>query len=109
MTKLEDVFDLDLFHQMREEGYIRVQTLDNSTLALANYSEKAQFDRVWNDVTTQCRGLVYDTVTLEVVTRCLKKFHNHNEPEAEHLDLNAPVFVSDKVDGSMICLSLYKD
>jgi len=101
VTQLDEVFDLDLFDRMVNERFVRVQYHPTEPLAIANYTETAVFDKAWNGVTLQCRGLIYNTATLEVVARPFRKFFNHSEGAAPAIGLNAPVTVTDKKDGSL--------
>lgn len=84
-----------------EAGYVRRQDHLTLPLAILNYTHRCQYDRAWNEVTRQCRGLIYDTRTGELVARPWPKFHNYGEHDAETLDLEAPVVVTDKLDGSL--------
>lgn len=77
------------------------QTIYNYTPA-AMYTPGA-FD---NPAVRACRGLIINTVTQDVVARPWAKFFNHGQTEAGDLDLNAPVEVTDKVDGSLGILHL---
>lgn len=77
-------------------GYVRAQHLDG--LAIYNYTDKAQYDRHWNAITTQCRGLIVNPLG-DILARPFPKFFNHNEPEAQ--TPNEPVIITDKMDGSL--------
>lgn len=54
-----------------------------------------------NPTTRTCRGLIVHSTTGRVLARPWAKFVNHGRPEAETLDLAAPVEVTDKLDGSL--------
>lgn len=98
MTHLSDIFDTDLFDQMVEEKYVRVQEHPEFPLRIANYTEKAQWERVWNPVTLACRGLIY-TTDGEIVARPFRKFFNLGETS---VDLGGKeVRVYEKADGSL--------
>lgn len=72
------------------------------SLAILNYTERCQFEAgAWNNVTLQCRGLIYDPDTMEVVARPFRKFFNYGQRGAPELDLGAPASVTDKLDGSL--------
>lgn len=101
MIKLSDIFDVHLLAQRVEEGYVRKQWHPNMELAILNYTEKAAFDSVWDEVTLNCRGLIYEHLTSNVVARPFKKFMNHGQAGAAIFDLNDPVEVTDKKDGSL--------
>lgn len=100
--KLNDLLDVDLLGQMVSDGWVRTQRHPQHTdLAIANYTDRCAYERVWNEVTTQCRGLIWDASTLEVLARPFPKFFNHGEPGAPELAAHTPVEVTDKLDGSL--------
>jgi RNA ligase len=70
-------------------------------LAIYNYTEKAAYDRVWNDVTRQCRGLIADIMTAAVIARPFPKFFNYGEHDEATLSLDETVTITDKMDGSL--------
>jgi RNA ligase len=92
--------DLEELAAMVEQGYVRRVVHPRGHLALYNYSEKTTYEGVWNDTTRQCRGIILD-LSGNVVARPFSKFHNYGEPNAPDLDLDIPVIVTDKLDGSM--------
>lgn len=96
---LFDLFSEELFNEMKEKGYIREQTSPFGDFFILNYTEKAQFERVWNEVTLNCRGLIIDDNNF-VVARPFPKFFNLGEGEIQ-FDMDAPVVVTDKMDGSL--------
>ena len=100
MAYLNDLFDLNLFREMLERKFVRVQTSTDGKLSIANYSELAQFDRAWNEVTLNCRGLIYDTETLEVVARGFKKFFNWDD-SSQPFPPTGPCLRMPKMDGSL--------
>jgi RNA ligase len=101
MIKLGELLDPDLLAEMLEQGYVRRQAHPSLPLSILNYSEKAAYEVVWNPVTLQCRGLIYNHDTEEIVARPLRKFFNWGQVGAPELDIQAPAIVTDKVDGSM--------
>ena len=101
MTIVRDLFSPKLLAEMRKQGYIREQSHPTDPLGILNYTEKATFDRVWNEVTTTCRGLVYDRLNGEVLARPFRKFFNYGEPGAELGSADERVIVTDKIDGSL--------
>lgn len=110
---LQEVAPYDLLARMIDEGYVRTQTHPSyPELAILNYSEKAQFDRLWNEATNVCRGLVVASdggrlsPDSRVVARGFNKFHNLNtEYVPETMEANLPQgevpLVTTKLDGSM--------
>jgi RNA ligase len=100
--KLTELLDRDLLDEMLAGGYIRTRFHPTLPLQIFNYAEKAQYERVWNEVTRTCRGLIVDTVSGEVVARPFPKFFNHGEEVGGvGLDTSGPVCVTDKLDGSL--------
>lgn len=100
MVTLADLFDPALLSTMVCEGYVRVQHHPSAPLKAYNYTEKSQFEGVWNPVTLTCRGLITDLDGM-VVARPFPKFFNHGQPGAPDLGLDTPVRVTDKADGSL--------
>lgn len=101
MVKLNEILDVKLLANMLGDGYVRAQTHPDCTYMIYNYTEKTAYEGVWNDVTRQCRGLIVDYVTSDVVARPFRKFFNYGQAGAPDLDLNARVTVTDKADGSL--------
>lgn len=86
-----------------EKGYIteRVHPV-HPEVKIFNYTQECQFDRLWDEVTMNCRGLILNTETNEVLARPFKKFFNYDE----HLNLGLSLpleepHVLDKMDGSL--------
>ncbi|MEV4127127.1 RNA ligase [Nocardia sp. NPDC049707] len=103
MVHIEQLIDPTLLSDMIEQGYVRVQTHPNYPYRILNYTDQAQYDRVWNEATLQCRGLIIDQ-NGTVLARPFRKFFNDSEHQGENLpplDLDAPVEVTDKLDGSL--------
>lgn len=84
-----------------DAGFVRINVhLEDDELWIANYTEKAVFERRWNKVTLNCRGLIFNAFG-DIIARPFPKFFNYDEPECPPIDLDAPVVVSDKMDGSL--------
>ncbi|GGM74098.1 RNA ligase [Dactylosporangium sucinum] len=98
---IDELCDPALLTAMVSGGYIRTQRHPALPLLIHNYTEKAQYDNVWNPATLACRGLVVSAVTGTVLARPFAKFFNHGQPGAPELDLDGPVSVTDKADGSL--------
>lgn len=91
--------------KMIEQKYVSAQKHPEADLYIYNYTQNAQFDNVWNNVTLNCRGLILDG-DFNVVARPFKKFFNYEEYlEKPHLQGQIPtneiphMFL--KYDGSM--------
>lgn len=85
--------------KMIDEKYISVQKHPTLPLFIHNYTHKAQFDRVWNNETLQCRGLITDT-DWNIVSRPFRKFFNLGEL-GEDVNLEGDFTVTEKMDGSL--------
>jgi hypothetical protein len=104
MPKLQEVLNVELLNKHLEDGVVRKQVHPlYPELVIYNYTEKAQFDRIWDEVTNFCRGFI--VAGDEVLARGFNKFHNLNtEYVPETLEANLPKEVpemTDKLDGSM--------
>ena len=49
--KLHDLLDPKLLGEMMEQDYVYFQVHPTEDLAILNYTKKAAWDNVWNDVT----------------------------------------------------------
>lgn len=84
---------------MLSKNYIKVNKHPEHDLYIYNYTQNAQFEKVWNEVTLACRGLILDEND-NVVARPFLKFFNLGEIENQVLP--ACTFeVYDKMDGSL--------
>lgn len=97
---LSDLFSLDDFRAQIDAGYVNVQSHPTLPLSIANYSHKCQYDHAWNDVTRQCRGLIFDTQTHRIVARPFPKFFNLGELDDSAIP-SCPFRVLEKLDGSL--------
>jgi T4 RnlA family RNA ligase len=84
---------------MLDERMIIVQKHPGADLFIYNYTNKAQYEGVWNEITLQCRGLILDA-ELNIVSRPFKKFFNLEEYPADDIP-DEPFDVFEKVDGSL--------
>lgn len=101
VTYLDDVLDPSELAVMLDEGYIQVRHHPDYPYVIYCYTKKTMFDRVWNNATMTCRGLIVNEETSEVLARPFRKFFNYGEPSCPELNLNDFVQVYDKVDGSL--------
>src|ERR1035437_5818205 len=93
--------NVDNLKKMIDEKYISVQKHPDLDLFIYNYTQKAQFDRVWNNETLQCRGLILDG-DFNVVARPFPKFFNLEEAIDKGEQLPIEDFeVTEKEDGSL--------
>lgn len=69
-------------------------------LYIYNYTEEVQYRNKWNKITLACRGLILNQQTGEIVARPWEKFFNFGQMD-NRIESNAPVEVTDKMDGSL--------
>ncbi|MEU4513212.1 RNA ligase [Nonomuraea wenchangensis] len=98
---LHDLIDPDDLLAEIHAGYVHEQTHPTLPLKILNYTNKTQAEREWNAVTKQCRGLIVDSRTGEIIARPWAKFFTYGDPNADVIDMSAPADVIDKVDGSL--------
>jgi RNA ligase len=110
--KLTDLLSATLLKQMLDEKYVKAQSHPTFPYTIYNYTDQAMWDKAWNDVTTQCRGLIVDAQG-DIIARPWKKFFNYGEyngeinpgraagPEKRLLDMHSLVQTTDKYDGSL--------
>jgi RNA ligase len=99
-VKLWDIMAMDLYREMLVNKFIRINNHPTLPLKIIGYTEKAQFDNEWNEVTKQCRGLVVDD-KFNIVARPFDKFLNYGQNQADVFLKNYAVEVTDKMDGSL--------
>lgn len=83
---------------------------EDSRIAIFNYTQSCQFASAWDDITRQCRGLIMNVETGEVLARPFPKFFNYGE----HVNKGWPIpsgvpIVSEKLDGSLGILYALED
>lgn len=102
MAHLTDLgFTLLQLGEAVDNKRVRTQTHPEfPNLTIANYSEEVQFKNSWDKITLACRGLIFDSVTGEVIARPWEKFFNMGQRD-NRIAGDAPVEVSDKLDGSL--------
>lgn len=91
--------NITALNKMIAAGYVKVNQHPTADLYIYNYSETAQFERIWNDITLQCRGLILDGQG-RVVARPFPKFFNLEELVNKPIP-NLPFDVYEKMDGSL--------
>jgi RNA ligase len=96
---IDTLLDGALLEAMIAERYVKVVHHPTLPLRILNYTARAQFDAVWNDVTVSCRGLIIDENGV-IVARPFRKFFNYAQHDAGSLP-SGPVHVTEKLDGSL--------
>jgi hypothetical protein len=100
--------DLD---ELIAQGYVTKRKHPEEDLFILNYTPKTQYERVWNDITEQCRGLIVDS-SMAIRSRCFRKFFNYDEvlPQVnKRISEGVKFDVFEKVDGSLGILYWIKD
>lgn len=97
---------LSTLEKYYKDGLLLKQTHPNLDLTIWNYSPRVQYERLWDDVTVQCRGLVTNSKG-EIVARPFKKFYNYEEHKPEDIP-NEEYVVYEKMDGSLGILFYYE-
>jgi RNA ligase len=97
---------LDILEKYHKDGLLYKQTHPTLDLTIWNYSPKVQYERLWDDITMQCRGLVTNSQG-KVIARPFKKFFNYEEHKPEEIP-NEYFEVYEKMDGSLGILFYYE-
>ncbi|MFD7258147.1 RNA ligase [Streptomyces sp. NPDC059874] len=108
---LHELLPAQALTQAIDAGYVTRKTHPELPLSIYTYTRTAQYEHVWNQVTTRCRGLVADDTTGAIVALPLPKFFNVSEHESGRPYAPAlpdePFEVYDKVDGSLAVVFHY--
>jgi len=97
---------LETLEKYHKDGLLHKQTHPTLDLTIWNYSPRVQYEKLWDDVTIQCRGLVTNSKG-DIVARPFKKFFNYEEHKPEDLP-NEFFEVYEKMDGSLGILFYYE-
>lgn len=108
MTQLHEIVNPDDIRGYAEQGYLTIREHPEfPALKIANYTDKTAYERVWDDTTRTCRGLIWNDETGEVLARPFPKFFNWDEKEAPRiLDGQVVWHWDNKYDGSLGILYL---
>lgn len=80
-------------------GHVIRQWHPNGRLQILNYGPTVQYEKLWDDITMQTRGLILDT-DYNVVARSFRKFFNIEEHKPNEIP-NLKFDAFDKLDGSI--------
>ena len=99
---------LEILNQYHEQGLLYKQVHPTLPLTIWNYTEKVQYESLWDEVTTSCRGLITDNVG-KIVVQPFKKFFNYEELVGKGVipEKGDYVYVQEKMDGSLGILFNY--
>jgi T4 RnlA family RNA ligase len=87
------------FLEMIDLGFVIKNKHPAEDLYIYNYTQKTQFERVWNETTLACRGLILDE-NYNIIARPFAKFFNLGEYENQEIP-NLKFDVFEKMDGSL--------
>jgi RNA ligase len=96
---------IEVLEKYHNDGLLQKQTHPTLDLTIWNYSPSVQYERLWDDITMQCRGLVTNSQG-KIVARPFKKFFNYEEHKPEEIP-NEYFDVYEKLDGSLGILFNY--
>ena len=96
--------NLETLHKYQLDGLLYSQTHPTLPLTIWNYTEKVQYEGLWDEVTLQCRGLVTDDKG-NIVARPFRKFFNIEE--GKHTP-TSKFEVYEKMDGSLGIMFYYR-
>lgn len=106
--KLKIMFTRDTLNEYIDNGLIYERKHNELDLYIYNYTQKVQYEGLWDDVTTSCRGLVLDS-SQNVIARPFKKFFNYEEiTDKGIVPFGERIVVMDKLDGSLGIVFNYK-
>ncbi len=89
----------ELLKHYLDEKLVTEQKHPNADLFIYNYSQKVQYDKLWNEVTMQTRGLILDS-EMNIIAKPFRKFFNLEELQPQEIPhLSFDVF--EKLDGSL--------
>ena len=95
---------LEKLNKYYEDGLLYKQVHPSLPLTIWNYTEKVQYENLWDEVTLSARGLVTDD-TGDIVATPFQKFFNIEEGKFEPTE-NFEVF--EKMDGSLGIVFWYR-
>lgn len=96
-------FNIEILKQYREDGKLISQTHPYHPLIIWNYTQKVQYEQLWDDITINCRGLVTD-LDGNVISKGFSKFWNLEE--GKHIPTK-DFEIFEKLDGQYIGAFFY--
>jgi len=107
------VLTLEKYNDEAVAGHLSKRMSDNNRFCIFNYTLKTQLNKIWNNITLNARGTIFDVYTERLIARGLPKFFNVSEIKENEfgnlvkLSATHGFQVSDKLDGS--CGIVYFD
>lgn len=97
----------ELLKQYVEKGWVIKQDHPTLPLSIYNYSRGVQYEKLWDPITLECRGLVLDNEG-NLIAKPFPKFFNYEELSPESIP-NQSFEVFEKMDGSLGICFFYND
>lgn len=100
----------NLIESLQKNKYIFEKELDHHIHSF-NFSKQAFYNKIWDEMTTQARGLFIDTKNNKIIARSYNKFFNVNERKETSLEelekrLSFPIHFYVKYNGFLGILSV---
>ena len=101
--------NLETLHKYQSDGLLYSQTHPTLPLTIWNYTEKVQYEGLWDEITLSCRGLITDDRG-NIIVRSMKKFFNYEEVVGKDVipSKGDYVYIQEKMDGSLGILFNYE-
>jgi len=100
-TYLHSLFSLDQLEKAVRDGLVTRRYHNSTELELYTYTSKTQYQFLWDEVTTQTRGLIVDRDGLVIARPFPKFFEAGSTPKATVHPPDEPFELFDKIDGSL--------
>ena len=114
-----EYIDLNHLEQHIEDGMISRRFHPKWPLAILNYTQCAMGHTHGDETLRRCRGLIYDTQTMEIVARPMEAFFNVNDERYPETDIDqimrlrgtygVVLEITEKMDGSMGIIYQYEN
>lgn len=89
----------ELLQKAIEEKKVSVQKHPTEDLYIYNYTPSVQYEKLWDEITLNTRGLIMDS-KMNIIAKPFGKFFNLEEHTPEQIP-NLPFEVFEKMDGSL--------
>ena len=92
--------NIELLNKHVSDGNVNVQKHKDFDYYIYNYAQTVQFEKLWDEVTIDSRGLILDGVG-NIIARPFQKFFNLKEHDIKDIPFDLPYTVFEKMDGSL--------
>ena len=93
------MLDKFLLQQCINDKLVSIQKHPEVDLFIYNYTPKVQYEKLWNEITLQTRGLILDS-EMNIIARPFGKFFNLEERQLDEIPKES-FEVYEKMDGSL--------